>query len=246
MGRIVAVMVAVGALYPAQDPPAEVRKQISEALEKTTARGGIVFKGTLEKKTEGVVMELAGGGEEAEEVTGAFSLKMGKNGVAVAVFEKPKMRLESFLQGGKSAHRLAWSGGAPVPGEVGLDLSRIVRWDVFKKYAEKSKETGRLPDADVAGVACKGYSCVLSSDFFTAGLPEPAEAPGGPTIQVHEIRATVRVGKGDGAIRQVEFAIVRTLEGTEIEFQSRYTLTVDKFDPSLTVEVPADLRKMLE
>jgi hypothetical protein len=149
-----------------------------------------------------------------------------------------------------SAHRLSWTcQGVPIPGDVGGDLHRLLRWDRILKRVEKSKKAESRPDEAVDGVSCRVVTCDISPDY----LDDPAKAKPGnpPALEVSSIQATMHIDKATGLIKRMSFEVARKMNlafgggDEDILVHSAYAFTVGAYEPALKVEIPPDVEKML-
>jgi len=257
VNRFAGIMVAFAAQSAAwcqesgESNATEGKRLMASTLEKSLAKGGVILKAKLERKMpEGLVLQPIEA-EPALEIGGDFGIQVGKNGVALATFETPKMRFDAFFKEGKSVQRIAWSGGGlPAPGEVALDLRQILRWNLILKHSAKAREVRVLADSTIDGMACRGVSCELPVEIMNSTPAKQAEgideSPG--TIEVGAVKARIHFGKDDGLVKQLDIEVIRqfTRPGDPLEFVNHYTFTVQKYEPGLSIEIPADLRKLLE
>ena len=243
-----------GALYQesSADKQDDARRAAASALEKSVSQGGVVLSGRVKLKppeAEGMTFEISDP-NAGPAVEGDFAARVAKDGAGSVVLEKKGFRYELFHRGDRSAHRLSWTcEGVPIPGAVGGDLHRLLRWDRVLKQVEKSKKAEPRPDEAVDGISCRVVSCDLAPDY----LEDPAKGKPGspPPLEVSSIRATMHIDKASGLIKRMSFDVARKMNlafgggDEDILVHSAYVFTVGAYESALKVEIPADVEKLL-
>jgi len=252
-GFIVAALAPASGQEKHSTGPDEARKAVVAALEQSKAKGGVLLKGHLDKKRPseiemgGIVLDVSTG----PEVQGDFTARLGKSGCAAVTFATEKVRYELFCLAGKKVHRLSWSeGGVPMPAEIAFDLSRLLRWDLVVKHLAEKKDFMELTDSTVDGVKCRVVKGALASALLARPEKGGADEKDDPwDWEVGSISGIFHVGREDKLIRRMEIKVTRQFEldanQDPLECVNQYVLTVQKYDPDLEVEVPAELGKLL-
>jgi hypothetical protein len=246
-------LVLVAAQDPAESRREEARKAVADALEKSAAKGGMVLTGFADPKppeAEGMTFQM-GDPDAGPQVEGKFTARVAADGAGVVVFENELLRYEIFMRGAKRAQRVAWSGkGAPVTGDIGYDLHRLLQWGAIAKEAAKAKGAESKADAEVDGTPCKVILCSIPAEYLDP--PPKKKHEHAPTLEVTAVDATFSIGKADGLVKRVDFAVTRKMNlvfgggDEDILLNTHYRIAVGSFDAALKVEIPADVEKQLK
>jgi len=234
--------------------PREARKVVSTALEKSLGNGGVILKGKLQKKEPrhyGLNFVIDPG--TGSDVQGDLVARLGRNGVQHITITKEKWRYDLFCRGSRKAHRLSWTeGGVPILGEVSYDLSKLFQWDQVLKHLGRERDFRELTDSKVDGIPCKVISGSIRNDLLPRPSKSGAEEKDDPyDWEVESIHAVFHIGRDENFVRRLEIEVVRRADGEDSdqdgpEYTNLYTLAVQKYDPSLEVEVPSDLAELLK
>ncbi len=257
-----AVLILAGAMH--QDPskpgegkpkdgakgPEEARKTVVAALEQSNSKGGAVLKGRLEFKKP-ADSELAIVFDEAygREIEGAFTAQVAKGGLMSASFSSKSFKYDLFCRDGRTVHRLSWlKNGVPMPRVIGHELSHLLRLDHLLKHLGREKDIQPQADESIEGMACQVFTALISPD----ALPLPGNGTGEERddpydVEPESITAIFAIGRVDHLIRRLELRILREMHNPgPIPCENRYTLTVQKYDPDLKIEIPTELVKFLK
>ena len=217
---ILAVLTIVGGIGFAQDEgerktealdePADI---IRESLLKAIEKGGVVVKGSLERKNPfggmGVKVAGLGGGE----IEGDFTATIGKNGVSLFTVENENGRLEVYRKGDRTVQRQTWAGGKqPAVGEFAKEISRLLSLKTVKSYIRNAKGL-----KEVGSKTVNGKECRVIKGSFPAGLLEDDEEENEQDpmqfkfklFEVKGVRAKFYIDKESGELQKFEMSVTK-------------------------------------